>query len=282
MPPTIAEPDLVLLRPATGVSAEARSLLDRAAAVDTEMGFGPPRSALRAEPGPTTVIEVDTCLHRHDVVHPDDYVSAAVLVVREVRPGVGIVGFVVDPDRRSIGVATAVVERLGTNPSGWVGTELRTLWAVAHGCHPAAERLARRVGLRNPSARSHLVLPAGEELPSWASPTGTRVLHPDDGVASPPFDDLGEEDPSTVLLAVDSGLARVRPAGRDGVAEIRGVASERKASAGEVVVAAVAWLKDRGATMVEALVDADDEALLEAFRSLHFEHDRTDLLFALR
>ncbi|MDN5914740.1 MAG: hypothetical protein L0I76_06465, partial [Pseudonocardia sp.] len=53
-----------------------------------------------------------------------------------------------------------------------------------------------------------------------------------------------------------------------------------RSSLAAVIAAAVAWLRERGATTVEALVDdAEDQLLLEAYRDQHFEHDRSDLTF---
>ncbi|WP_433506244.1 hypothetical protein ACQP04_07075 [Pseudonocardia halophobica] len=281
-------PDLVRLRHGTAPSPEAARLLDRAARFDAEMGFGPPPRAASGSSSRVWVAEIETCLHRHGVRHDDDFVLAAVLTIRETSPGRGLVDLVVDPDRRSIGVATAVVERLGVAPpagEGWAGTGLRTLCAVAYGSHPAAERLARRFGLGTTAARSHLVRPADEGSPDGAPPAEVLPLDRD-GLAAPPVDDLEDEDPATVRLGTADGFARVRPAGPDGAAAIRGIvtrgpAARRRASAVAVVGAAVAWLHDRAGSTIEALVDADDEVLLEAFRTLHFEHDRTDLLFPL-
>jgi mycothiol synthase len=287
MAPTITAPDLVLLRPTEGVSPAARRLLDRAADFDAEMGFGPRRRHGRDDA--LQVIEVDTCLHRHDVVHADDYVLAAVLVVREVRPGVGVVEFVVDPERRSIGVATAVVERLGTDasgPRGWADTGLRTLRAVAYGCHPAAERLARRFALRDSAVRHHLLLPAEEPTPAAAGVA--EATEPDPALAPPPFDgDLGEPHCADALLRHDAGVARIGPPDDTHPAEILGVAAPGAASAAHrhalaaVIAAASAHLRATGAGPIEALVDGADEDVLEAFRIRHFEHDRSDAVFRI-
>lgn len=272
--PATTGPDLVRVRRSEAPSAAARELLERAARHDAEMGFGPPRPGRRS--GPVTVLEIDTCLHRHDVDHDHGYVLAGVLTIRDIGDGAGVADLVVDPSRRAIGVATAVLEEIGTD-AGWAGTGLHTLHAVAHGSHPAAERLARRSGVGTAAVRHHLVLPADEPTPTGCeAPSVVR-----DG------SDRTGDTPDAVRLAVAAGAARVRHAGEDERAEIGTVAvapgtaeHERAAALASVVGSAVGWLRDAGADAVEVVAD-DDEALLEALRRHLFEHDRSDLVFRI-
>jgi mycothiol synthase len=269
--------DLVRLRRTTAPSAAARDLLDRAARYDAEMGFGPPRPDRGGSSGATTVIEIDTCLHRHDVDHDDAYVLAGVLTIRDLGDGTGAADLVVDPRRRAIGVATAVGEELGTRAGregGWAGTGLHTLHAVAHGSHPAAERLARRSGVTTAAVRHHLVLPPDEPTPADAG--------------APTAPDEGGADGDAVRIDVAAGTATVRHAGGDGPAEITAVAAvpgtaghERSAALGSVVATAVGRLRAAGAGAVEAVAADDDEPLLEALRRQLFEHDRSDLVFRI-
>ncbi|WP_345419397.1 hypothetical protein [Pseudonocardia xishanensis] len=287
-------PELVRLRRTEGLSAAAAAVLDRAAGFDAEMGFGPP---LRADPltDADTVLEIDTCLHRHDVGHPEDYVLAAVVVVREIRPGTAVVELVVDPERRSIGVATAVVEALGTDPSqGWVDTGARALRASAYGSHPAAERLARRFGVGSSGVRHHLVLPA-EDRPTPGPAPVVRDRLPGEPPTPPRFGgDLGEPDRAAVVLGFDAGFARVVRADRQGLHEHTarpaailglevpgGPPGTRRNAAGRVIAGSVGWLREQGGRSVEALVDGADEDVLEAFRAHRFEHDRSDLTFRI-
>ncbi|OLL75970.1 Acetyl-CoA:Cys-GlcN-Ins acetyltransferase, mycothiol synthase MshD [Pseudonocardia sp. Ae168_Ps1] len=278
--------DPVRLRRTTAPSAAARDLLDRAARYDAEMGFGPPRPDRGGSSGATTVIEIDTCLHRHDVDHDDAYVLAGVLTIRDLGDGTGAADLVVDPRRRAIGVATAVGEELGTRAvggGGWAGTGLHTLHAVAHGSHPAAERLARRSGVATAAIRHHLVLPAGEATPEGAVPgRAGEPTGPHTGDRADRADDRG-----VVRIGVAEGTARVRAPGPDGgPAEITGVTvatgtppEALRPALGAVVTAAVTRLREQGAGDIEAVADHDDEPLLEALRPLLFEHDRSDLVF---
>ena len=286
---TVGLPGLVLLRRTESPSTAALDLLDRVARFDAEMGFGPPRPDRSPGVGTATVIEIDTCLHRHDVDHDDAYVLAGVLTIRDLGDGTGTAELVVDPVRRAIGVATAVLEELGTAPDperGWAATGLHALHAVAHGSHPAAERLARRSAVATSAVRHHLLLPAGEPTPSGsAEPVHVHAIGPrfDDGDRG---DDVAD-DREVVRLEFAAGSARVqRPGPKEEPPEISDVAAvpgspgdERGAAVAAVVGSTVARLRARGAGDIEAVADADDELLAEALRRLRFEHDRSDLVF---
>lgn len=275
----------VCLRHTAEHSPAALDLLDRAARFDAEMGFGPPHRHRLS--GTTTVVEIDTCLHRHGVDHDDASVLAGVLTIRDRGNGVGTAALVVDPCRRAIGVATAVLEDLAACPEperGWAGTGLHTLHAVAYGSHPAAERLARRSGVATAGVRHHLVLPAGERTsPGTATPTR---IH-DGGPGGEP--DGAADDGQAVRLVFEEGTARVRRPGPDEPAEISAVAAapgtpgdERCSAIATVAASAVGWLLGHGAGDVEAIADAGDEPLLVALRRVRFEHDRSDLVFRAR
>ncbi|MDN5913741.1 MAG: hypothetical protein L0I76_01255, partial [Pseudonocardia sp.] len=194
----------IRLRWVSAISSDVTDLLDRAARFDAEMGFGPPsRPGRSRSSGPTWVIEIETCLHRHGVSHDDDYVLAGALTVGDIASGIGVVELVVDPCRRSIGVATAVLEELGIEAAGaegWAGTGLHRLHGVAYGSHPAAGRLARRYGASHTATRHHLVLPEDE---------GYR---PDRSATS--------GGPATTTLNLEEGTARVRLAADDDPSEI--------------------------------------------------------------
>ncbi|MBN9794749.1 hypothetical protein DMP17_40130 [Pseudonocardia sp. TMWB2A] len=281
MTTTAGPPGLVRLREVPDLTVAARELLARAARFDAEMGFGPPPPDLRRPVD--TVIEIDTCLHRHDVAHDDHYVPAGVVCIRDLGGGTGSVELVVDPLRRAIGVATSVLEVLGTEPDpvwGWAGTGLHVLHAVALGNHPAAERLARRSGVATDAVRHHLVLPVDEPAPDDPQLTRDR---PDGTVAGT------DDDREVVLRDVTGGSARLRRPGPDGaLAGISEIATApgtpehaRCAALVTLVGAAVVRLRAEGAGAVEAVADAGDGALLLALRRLRFEHDRTDLVFRI-
>ena len=281
---TPAPPGLVRLRRCSAPSPAALDLLDAAARFDAEMGFGPRRPGRRSGPGPAVVVEIDTCLHRHDVEHDDAYVLAGVLTVRDRGDGTGTVELVVDPRRRAIGVATATLEELGTRPApgGWAGSGLHTLHAVAHGSHPAAERLARRSGVTVTDVRHHLTLPAGERPPRSA--VAPDRIDDRDG----PSGRAPGTGPAVVRLRFAEGTALVRRPAADEPAEISAVTvapgtpeSGRGAALAALIASATGWLREQGAAGVEARAGDGDEALLEALRRQLFEHDRSDLVFRI-
>ncbi|HEU0087087.1 MAG TPA: mycothiol synthase [Pseudonocardiaceae bacterium] len=213
--------------------------------------------------------------------------------------------FAVHPGSRRRGIGAAMLAALLARVPG-------PLWIWAHGEHPAALRLAERAGL---DRRRELLqlrrgladpvaprpLPDGLRLrpfvPGQDEPAVVRVnnrafaWHPEQGRW-----DVGELavrqaqpwfDPAGFLLAVDGEdrlrgfhWTKVHP---EGCGEVYVIGIEPSAQGiglgGALIVAGLAYLRDRGLAEVLLYVEADNAAALRTYRKLGFRPHHTDVEF---
>ncbi|MEU1275553.1 hypothetical protein [Streptomyces sp. NPDC005799] len=280
---------------------EARAvdeLLDVAADYDAEAGF-------------STVLPVvgSTAATRHVIVTiapkgergsaeldelPD--VEIVAFLRLDLADGDGDVQFVVRPEFRSRGVATLLTELLDEEPGGWSAVPgLRRVRAWAHGNHPAAERLARRLGAtaehgvfrtlrevggsrayRGPSLRARRSTVA--ERPAEVVPGHGAGMAPDARAL------LGRG--RTRLTDADSGgSVLIGVEDRESAGHLACVVVETPGLDAEclrnLVSQALLEVQDAGARKVVLYVDALHDDLVRVSRELAFEHDHSDLRYVL-
>jgi mycothiol synthase len=228
-------------------------------------------------------------------------------------PGEGPSGeLVVHPAFRGHGLGRRLLE--ATLEAG--GGRVR-LWA--HGDHPAAARLAARLGLRRARSLWQMRRPSSAPLADPVLPGGVRLrtfepakdedawlalnalafaTHPEQG--SWTLDDLEHRerepwfDPAGFFLAVrqDGGLAgfhwtKVHPAGEDGEAEPLGEVyvvgvdpAERGTGLGRALtITGLAHLRARGLARVLLYVDEENAAAIRLYESLGFTRWSTDVMY---
>lgn len=288
---------------------EVLALVRRAADYDAEAGF----SAVDPRDVDTRSSDAQRVWHlpikaRRDLSARDDapWVVVAYLRLAVGADGLGSVQFVVDPDYRSRGIATLLVEELGldtTSGDGWAGTGARVLRAWSYGSHPAAERLTTRFGV--PAVRRQWTLLRHLSGP-WAEPldpvTTEATLSEPVSVAEVAAEvdavvaatTMPTRHRDTLSRAADSGLAILaslsgEPAGyvRFDPAlheheELRAswlgalVVSDRASGRGvgsALLVRALAALRDAGAQVALMRIDPDDDRAVRMCRLLSFEQD---------
>lgn len=277
-------------------------LFESAHAVDAEMDFSSPAHSLARASGRSITAEIRTTLHRWGTPRPSEPQLAAVLTMWKSGSLGWAMDIVVDPRFRSTGVATAVFERLGPEVSGLSPDFDVTgqMSGCAFGSHPAAERMARRVGAALAGRRDRLLLPsrAVYEMSRIAQGPGPKCVVTEVGVGGvvPPrsrWRDFEVEKPGVRRLEVASAegtiLGDFRISRSDGPAGATGeihdmVVSEAAARLGRtgaeaVLRSAVEVLWQSGVGSVDAAVEASRTQESELFRAAAFQHDRSDSLF---
>jgi len=200
---------------------------------------------------------------------------------------------VIDPELRSIGIVTLLLEQLGvdaTQPTGWAGTGVHTVTAWARGNHPATARISDRFLIPRTHRTWKLIRSTGPDEITTAAP----VLEP---IEYDALADIG------CLKPVASGgqLLALRESGRVvGLASldveaiyspefgacgtISCVAYARHADTGPIrrlLVGAAAAAYDAGLEGVAIHIDSHDAGLVNACRLTGFQHDRTDTRYQL-
>ncbi|MGC4934784.1 GNAT family N-acetyltransferase [Gordonia sp. DT30] len=232
------------------------------------------------------------------------------LSIVHVEDGVGTAILVIDPEYRSRGIATLLAEKLqveSPNPADWFDTGLSGLQFAAAGPHPAAERLARRMGvpvvdqrwllirsLRGPVAHPALFggarvdVSESDEDPDVSGPREhTRVLledHPQfaraEKIVRREYSVTDDKPLSAIVRyslfadGVPSRLAFIE-FGRSSLAEAREPAIEA------LIDAATSDLWSAGVKAVLASVDPNDGVVVRTTRRRYFQHDQTDLTFGI-
>ncbi len=211
----------------------------------------------------------------------------------------------VHPRHRRRGVGSALLAALLDRVHG-------PLWVWAHGEHPAALRLARRVGLARRRELFQLRRGLAEPIPLRVLPEGValRAFVPgEDEAAVVRVNDRGfawhpEQsqwdirelmmreaqpwfDPKGFLLAVDPAdrllgfhWTKVHP---DGLGEVYVLAVDPDAQGtglgGALTVAGLAHLRERGAPQALLYVESDNTAALRTYQKLGFAYHHTDAEF---
>jgi hypothetical protein len=207
--------------------------------------------------------------------------------------GVAEATLVIDPELRSIGIVTLLLEQLGvaaTAPTGWAGTGLHTVTAWARGNHPATARISDRFLIPRTHRTWKLIRSTGPVEITTAAP----VLEP---VEFDALADISWPKP----IASGGQLLALRESGRVvGLASldleaiyspefgacgtISCVAFARHTDTGPVrrlLVGAAAAAHDAGLEGVAIYIDSHDAGLVNACRLTGFQHDRTDTRYQL-
>ncbi|MFF0816300.1 GNAT family N-acetyltransferase [Rhodococcus sp. NPDC003318] len=286
---------------------EVLGLVRRAADYDAEAGFSAvdPAAVDGRSDDEQRVWHLPIRARRDLSARPDvPWVVVAYLHLAVDTDGFGVGQFVVDPDYRSRGIATLLVEELGLDTAGdggWAGTGARVLRAWAYGSHPASERLTSRFGV--PAVRRQWTLVRHLSGP-WAAPldpvpTDAALAEPAsveefggamDAVLSattmPPRNrdilSRAADSGSTVIASVDgrpAGFVRFDPTLHEHeelrAAWIGALAVADRASGrglgSALLVCALAALRDAGAQLALMRIDPDDERAVRMCRLLSFE-----------
>ncbi|MFD1812137.1 GNAT family N-acetyltransferase [Rhodococcus gannanensis] len=288
---------------------EVLALVRRAAEYDAEAGF----SAIDPRDLNARSSEGERVWHlpiraRRDLSVRDDapWVVVAYLRLAVDGDGLGAVQFVVDPDYRSRGIATLLVEELGLDAAGdggWAGTGARMLRAWAYGSHPAADRLTTRFGV--PAVRRQWTLLRHLSGP-WADPLDPVTT---EAVLSEPVSwDAASAEVDAVVAATamptrhrdslsrtdDSGLVVLASVGGEPAGYVRFdpglheheelraawlgalVVSDRASGRGlgsALLVRALVAVRDAGAQIALMRIDPDDDRAVRMCRLLSFEQD---------
>lgn len=144
-------------------AAELAELIAEAAAYDEEAGFSTAVPA-PADPGDAVVRQAVARLT------PDRHGAGGTPLVAFLRLDIDRAGgaqaqLLVRRGYRSLGIGTLMIERLSEGSEsadeGWAGTGAVSISCWAHGNHPAAERMARRLGAE--TGRSRWKMMRGDE-----------------------------------------------------------------------------------------------------------------------
>ncbi|QSE92399.1 GNAT family N-acetyltransferase [Rhodococcus pseudokoreensis] len=294
------EPDLISLRSYDGPPSQGTAPLFRAARdADAEMGFSAPDQSFSGSSARYLTAEVRTLLHRWTTAAPSAPVLAAVVTARELGSSLWAVDIVVDPQFRSMGVATAVFETVGADLSGLPApfgtTDGATFVGCSYGSHPASGRLARRFGAQFGGRRDRLLLPSRSDYAASRMARApqppfvvTADAGPDTGTPSVwrHFEEADATDTRLCITDADGSVAGHVRVGltdephRAGLLRLDVDADSRDRSVG-VVRTAIEHLWARGCVSIETSVDATDATTLDVLRSAAFQHDRSDALFIL-
>ncbi|MBZ5735321.1 hypothetical protein K8Z61_12525 [Nocardioides sp. TRM66260-LWL] len=214
--------------------------------------------------------------------------------------GVAHMQLVVHPSFRSLGIATLLCERLRDEETGWRGLEgVTTVQGWAHGPHPAAERLAQRVGARPIDLVMRCVheidrrpdrgpepwpeSASAEPLPE-AAPAHESGLTPADveGRRRRPREIGVIGDPVVADVRVcEPGPERPFPAAHMAVVGSTEPDRATDAQLDLLLRQSVATAAAAGAAHAVLHVPVDDERLLSIARTCGFAHDQSDLRFEL-
>ena len=198
---------------------------------------------------------------------------------------------VIDPQLRSIGIVTLLLERVGLNTDaegGWLGTGAHTLTTWARGSHPASGRLSNRFLIPRTRRLWKLIRSTIDEHPSAPvlEPIGVGAL--DDLAWAPTISGvaqayaLREDGRVAGVVALDPTPVTSEEFGRcatvQWVATAPSVADQTRR---QLLSGAAALAHEEGFTGVICHVDSDDAVMVNACRLSDFQHDRTDVYFQL-
>lgn len=295
---------------------EISDLLHRAAEYDREpefstVDFADVKNDL-AGTGSGKILLVRLLARTIDVI---DEVPEKIAAIVRLTPSGGSVAhasIVVDPDLRSRGIVTLFVETAGLDTSatdGWLGSGFHEIRCWAKGNHPASGRLADRWMISRTKLMWKIVRPRSSD--SASGPGMVRVIA---GADDPFFQGAPSwTDPSSVLFGGRSLADYATMAGRKAVAvfdenneliAVFGIGDEivwvdevgRCATLEQFVFSENATSASRRAAIalvtayvdadvrkvgLIAYVDSDDTAAVGAFRINDFQHDRTDVQYAV-
>ena len=279
-------------------SAELAEMLGRAAAYDAE----PEYTTIDYRDVERTMAQPDSGFHHlliwmlpHATAlgapdHPERL--AGLLRLTPVRDGVSEASIVIDPDLRSIGIVTLLLERIGLQtspPDGLLGTRAQTVTAWARGNHPATGRISNRFLIPRTRRVWKLIRAVG----SVDEISGAPVLEPVTGsslqdLGWPGQDATGDghalRQNGSVTGVVGLDLSPVRSEEFGSCATVQWMATAPHAdrrTRRQLLDGAAATEQEAGLAGLIIHVDSDDAALVNACRLAGFQHDRTDVLLQL-
>lgn len=233
-------------------AAELAALLDRAARHDAEaehntIDFGDVERTLASEGIRHLVIWMLPHATTLDGADEPERIAGLVRVVD--GDDAGEVTAVIDPELRSIGIMTLLLEQTGVDSP-------EPIRAWARGNHPAAGRISKRFLVPADQWMWKLVRPLGDTDREPEGVEGTFRLGPTPARS----DEFGE------YRTIDE----FRPAPGTDAAGLRGLLD-----------AAAAAARATGSNAVALHVDSGNRALVNACRSTGFQHDRTDVCYRI-
>jgi mycothiol synthase len=207
--------------------------------------------------------------------------------------GVAEATLVIDPELRSIGIATLLIEQLGldaTAPTGWAGTSAHTVTAWARGNHPATARISDRFLIPRThrtwklirSTRQVEITSAAPVLESVDYDSLADIGWPKPIVPGGQLLALRESGRVVGLASLDLEASHSPEFGACGT--ISCVAYARHADTGPIrrlLVGTAAAAHDAGLDGVAIFIDSHDAGLVNACRLTGFQHDRTDARYQL-
>ncbi|GAB3141455.1 hypothetical protein GCM10027258_24120 [Amycolatopsis stemonae] len=271
---------------------QVEELLDAAIDFDAEAGFSTALPVARSTGATRHVVVTIAPRGERGSAELDKLPDVAIVAYLrlELSGEDGEIQFVVRPEFRSHGVATLLAELLDERPDGWAAVPgLRRVHAWAHGNHPAAERLARRLGAtaehgvfktlrlvggsrpyRGPSLEVRRA-PAPERPPEVV-PGHRAAMAPDERALLGHSLNRLSEGAGSVLVGVDEKepacvIVETPDIDRE---QLRGLLSQ-----------ALLDVQDAGARQAVLYVDALREDFVNVSRELAFEHDHSDLRYGL-
>jgi mycothiol synthase len=282
-----------------GEAAQLADLLDRAAAYDAE----PEYSTISYKDVARAMADSHSAA-RHLIIWMLPYARAlseplqperiaGVLRLQLDADGGAEATIVIDPELRSRGIVTLLLEQTGLDTAragGWMDTGAQTVSAWARGNHPAAGRLGDRFLI----ARTRRIwkLIRASASPQEIAEAAVLERVDDDSISALAWAGATATDSETLVLregAKISGLLHLdrRPVMSEefgSCATITRVAFNPAADDSarhRLLQAAVALAGEAGFTGLTIHVDSADSALVHVCRLAGFQHDRTDVRFQL-
>ena len=269
---------------------ELANLLDRAARYDAEpeystIDFADVNDSLAAADPAVRHLLIWMLAHPTALSDPDepDRIAGLVRLTRTSEDSAEAT-VVVDPELRSIGIVTLLVESAGLD----TGTEVVTAWA--RGNHPAAGRLSNRFLIPRTRRIWKLIRSCDPSPDSAAAP----VLEPLSGSAlqeiswycpaSGRGQDLGLRESGRVVGAMHLNLQPVQSDEFGDCATVDRIAASPASGSGELrrlLQSAAVHAHEAGLTGLVIFVDSDDLDLVHAARLVGFQHDRTDVRYQI-
>lgn len=280
-------------------SAELADLLQRASAYDAE----PEYSSIEFSEVQRDIAQGNTSVHNlviwmlphaTELGKPDQPERIAGLVrMSATSDHEAEVTAVIEPDLRSLGIMTLLLERIGLDTAcsgGWLGTGADSLTGWARGNHPATDRLSNRFLI----PRSRRIWKLIRSTNPAEAAMSASVLEP---IAGAELDHLdwsliGAGRDTVYALRADGDIVGavaldLRPIESEEFGECATIAQTVMAPTADaadrcsLLHGAAAVARAAGLSGVIVYVDSDDAAAVGVCRLTGFQHDRTDVCYRL-
>lgn len=282
----------------TTESAELADLLRRAAAYDAEpeystIDFGDVEQEMSRTHSSVKHLVIWMLPYATAMGQPDEPDRVAGLLrLNFVSTDTAEATAIIDPDLRSIGIMTLLLEQVGVETAqtdGWMSCGAHTISALARGNHPAADRLSSRFSIPRTRRTWKLIRssdPAEATSTITAEPVEASALG-DFGWASALADEMGvhvvrNRGSLVGLVALDLRATRSEGFGRCATMRRAIIAPESSAgSLEQLLEGAAAATRAADLSGLTIYIDSDDAEMVKASRLAAFQHDRTDARFQL-